>query len=45
MIRHCVLVRFRNDVPTSERAAIHADLEALRSLVNGMGKVYFSASA
>ncbi|RWB61502.1 Dabb family protein [Mesorhizobium sp.] len=44
MIRHCVFVRFRDDISSSERAAIHADLEALRSLIDGMGKVHFSAN-
>jgi hypothetical protein len=44
MIRHCVFVRFRDDVPATERSAIHADLEALRSVVDGMGKVHFSAN-
>ena len=44
MIRHCVFVRFRDDVPTAERSAIHADLEALRAVVDGMGKVHFSAN-
>ncbi|UCI27854.1 Dabb family protein [Mesorhizobium sp. B2-8-5] len=44
MIRHCVFVRFRDDVPETERAAIHADLEALRAVVDGMGKVEFSAN-
>nr|WP_287285608.1 Dabb family protein [Mesorhizobium sp.] len=39
MIRHCVFVRFRNDVTDDERAAIHADLEALRSVIDGMAKV------
>ncbi len=29
-VRHCVFVKFRNDVPAAERDAIHADLEALR---------------
>ncbi len=41
MIRHCVFVRFRPDVPRSERDAIHADLEALRGHLNGMGPVRF----
>lgn len=45
MIRHCVFVRFRDDVPSTERAAVHADLEALRSVISGMGKVEFSANA
>jgi hypothetical protein len=41
MIRHCVFVRFRTDVPQSERDAIHADLEALRGHLKGMGPVRF----
>ncbi|MER8440380.1 Dabb family protein [Mesorhizobium sp. M1312] len=44
MIRHCVFVRFRSDVDATERAAIHADLEALRSVIDGMAKVEFSAN-
>lgn len=41
MIRHCVLVRFRADVPEAERQAIHRDLEALRDSIEGMGGVHF----
>jgi len=44
MIRHCVFARFRGDVPESERAAIHADLEALRKVIDGMDTVHFSAN-
>lgn len=44
MIRHCVFVRFRSDAPDSERAAIHADLEALRQVIDGMDAVHFSAN-
>jgi len=44
MIRHCVFVKFRNDVGTSERKAIHADLEALRAVIDGMDTVKFSAN-
>ncbi|MBB6413164.1 Dabb family protein [Mesorhizobium sangaii] len=44
MIRHCVFARFRNDVPAAERMAIHADLEALRQVINGMDTVQFSAN-
>ena len=44
MTRHCVFVRFRSDVPDSERAAIHTDLEALRSVIDGMDTVQFSAN-
>ena len=43
-IRHCVFVKFRQDVPDAERSAIHADLEALRTVVDGMGRVEFSAN-
>ncbi|SMQ62719.1 Stress responsive A/B Barrel Domain [Devosia lucknowensis] len=35
MIRHIVLHRFRADVPDTERAAIYADLAALKSVVPG----------
>ncbi|UVC17433.1 Dabb family protein [Mesorhizobium onobrychidis] len=44
MVRHCVFVRFRSDVDATERAAIHADLEALRRVIDGMGKVEFSVN-
>ncbi|MDX8432826.1 Dabb family protein [Mesorhizobium abyssinicae] len=44
MIRHCVFVKFRSDVSPAERAAIHADLEALRWAIEGMDKVHFSAN-
>jgi hypothetical protein len=44
MIRHCVFARFRNDVSAAERAAIHADLEALRRVIDGMDTVKFSAN-
>lgn len=44
MIRHCVFVRFRGDVSDSERAAIHADLESLRQVIDGMDTVHFSAN-
>ena len=44
MIRHCVFVRFRSDVADAERAAIHADLEALRWAIEGMDTVRFSAN-
>ncbi|RUX68396.1 Dabb family protein, partial [Mesorhizobium sp. M7A.F.Ca.US.014.04.1.1] len=43
MIRHCVFARFRNDVAATERTAVHADLEALRQLIDGMDAVKFSA--
>src|SRR5262245_36863699 len=44
MIRHCVFVKFRSDVGPAERTAIHADLEALRAVIDGMGKVEFSTN-
>ena len=44
MIRHCVFVKFRNDVGVGERKAIHADLEALRQVIDGMDAVQFSAN-
>ncbi|TGQ39595.1 MULTISPECIES: Dabb family protein [unclassified Mesorhizobium] len=44
MIRHCVFARFRDNVADAERTAIHADLEALRSVIDGMGKVEFGAN-
>jgi hypothetical protein len=44
MIRHCVFARFRNDVPAAENTAIHADLEALRQVIDGMDAVKFSAN-
>lgn len=43
-IRHCVFVKFRSDVPDTERSAIHTDLEALRDTIEGMGKVQFGAN-
>ncbi|RWC62103.1 Dabb family protein [Mesorhizobium sp.] len=44
MIRHCVFVKFRNDVGVGEYEAIHADLEALRQVIDGMDTVQFSAN-
>ncbi|MBZ9677499.1 Dabb family protein [Mesorhizobium sp. ES1-1] len=44
MIRHCVFVKFRADVAAKEREAIHADLEALRQVIDGMDTVLFSAN-
>ena len=36
MIRHCVFVRFRADVPADERRAIYGDLAALVGQVDGL---------
>ncbi|MBR2691154.1 MAG: Dabb family protein [Aquamicrobium sp.] len=44
MIRHCVFVKFRDDVPTAEISAIHADLSTLRDLIDGMGAVHFNGN-
>ena len=35
MIRHCVFVRFRDDVPDEERNAIYRQLAELKSVVPG----------
>lgn len=35
MIRHCVFLRFRADVPQAEGDGIEADLRALQPLVDG----------
>ncbi len=44
MIRHCVFVKFRDAVSEGERAAIHADLDALRQVIDGMDRVKLSAN-
>jgi hypothetical protein len=44
MIRHCVFYSFRSDVAAAERAAIHAELDALRKVVGGMGEMRFGAN-
>lgn len=44
MIRHCVFVKFRTDVPMDEQIAIQGDLESLRDQVEGMGTVHFSGN-
>ncbi len=41
MIRHCVFVRFRADVPETERSAIYADLAALKTVVPGFLAISF----
>lgn len=35
MIRHCVFIRFRSDVPETEREGIWADIRALEAVVPG----------
>lgn len=41
MIRHCVFYTFRSDIAEPERTAIHADLDALRRVVDGIGEMRF----
>jgi hypothetical protein len=41
MIRHCVFVKFRSDVPDVERQAIYADLAALRGHLKGIVAMAF----
>lgn len=35
MIRHCVFVRFRAEIPDTERSAIYAQLADLKSVIDG----------
>ena len=35
MIRHCVFLRFRAEVPQAERDGIESDLRALQPLIDG----------
>ena len=44
MIRHCVFYAFRADTSAAERTAIHADLDALRKVVDGMGEMRFGSN-
>jgi hypothetical protein len=44
MIRHCVFYAFRAEIGSGERAAIHADLDALRHVVDGMGEMRFGGN-
>ena len=44
MIRHCVFYAFRAGASAAERAAIHAELDALRDVVDGMGEMRFGAN-
>lgn len=40
-VRHCVWVRFRSDVPASERQAIYDQLAALRGHLHGIEAMSF----
>lgn len=40
-IRHCVFVKFRDDVPDTERQAIYAQLGALRDRLKGITAMSF----
>lgn len=44
MIRHCVLFSYRADLSEAERQAIHAELDALRQVVDGMEGACFGAN-
>lgn len=44
MIRHCVFVRFRADVPKTERAAIYQQLADLKSVVDGFVAISYGAN-
>jgi hypothetical protein len=35
MIRHCVFLRFRSDLPQAEKDGIWADLAALKTMISG----------
>jgi hypothetical protein len=41
MIRHCVFVKFRSDVPPTERQGIYDQLAALRGHLTGIGAMSF----
>lgn len=40
MIRHCVFIKYRPDVPRGEKAAIAADIRALKDVVPGILAVH-----
>lgn len=44
MIRHCVFIRFRADVPQSEKDGIWADIKALKAVVPGYLSVDIGAN-
>ena len=44
MIRHCVFIRFRADVPQTERDGIWADIRALKAVVPGYLAVHVGAN-
>lgn len=40
MIRHCVFIRFRREVPQAEKEGIWDDIRALKQVVPGLLAVY-----
>jgi hypothetical protein len=44
MIRHCVFVRFRADVPETERDAIYAQLADLKQVIPGYLAISYGAN-
>lgn len=44
MIRHCVFVRFREEVTTYERLALFMTIDALRKVIDGMGDAHYGTN-
>ena len=44
MIRHCVFIRFRADVPQAEKAGIWADIRAIEAAVPGFLAVHIGVN-
>jgi len=44
MIRHCVFLRFRSDLPQTEKDGIWADLAALKALIPGFDALHIGAN-
>lgn len=44
MIRHCVFVRFRADVPETERSGIYAQLADLKQVIPGYLSISYGAN-
>jgi len=44
MIRHCVLLKFRNDVTRAERDALYASLRALEGRIDGLLRGWYGAN-
>ena len=44
MIRHCVFIRFRQNLPEAERTSILSDVVALKPLIPGLIAVHLGAN-